>query len=134
MNTLFKSILCPIDFDDLYLDALELSKSLALQNNAKLYVINVMSEYGSEHGWEAGVRASLQRHARTQLAGQVPYEFVIHTGEVVSEILSAVQTFEADLIVIPTHGRRGLKRLTLGSVAERVIRESPVPVLTLRAR
>ena len=45
MTELFKSILCPVDFDELYLDALELSKKLAQQNNAKLYVLNVMSDY-----------------------------------------------------------------------------------------
>ncbi|HKN12672.1 MAG TPA: universal stress protein [Candidatus Binatus sp.] len=134
MDALFKSILCPIDFDELYLDALELSKSLAQQNNAKLYVLNVMSDFGSDQGWEAGGRMSLQQQARTNLAGQVPYEFVIRTGEVVNEILAAVAVFEADLIVIPTHGRRGLKKAMLGSVAERIVRESPVPVLTLRAR
>lgn len=134
MAELFKSILCPIDFDELYVDALELSKTLTQQNNAKLYVLNVMSDFGSEHGWDAGGRASLQRHARTQLAGKVPYEFVIRTGEVATEILAAVHTFEGDLIVIPTHRRRGLKRVVLGSVAERIVRESPVPVLTLRAR
>jgi hypothetical protein len=65
MTELFKSILCAIDFDELYPDALELSKSLTQQNNAKLYVLNVASEYRSEHGWEVGDRASLQRHART---------------------------------------------------------------------
>ena len=133
MTELFKSILCPIDFDELYVDALELCKKLTQQNNAKLYVLNVISEYGSDHGWEAGGRISLQQHARAQLLGKVDYEFVIRTGEVVSEILAAIRTFEADLIVIPTHGRRGLKRLTLGSVAERVLRESTVPVLALRA-
>ena len=68
------------------------------------------------------------------LQGKVDYEFVIRTGEVVSEILAAIGAFEVDLIVIPTHGRRGLKKVLLGSVAEQVIRESPVPVLTLRAR
>ena len=117
----------------MYGDALELGKNLTEQNNAKLYVLNVMSDFGSDRGWEAGGRVSLQRHARAQLAGKVPYEFVIRTGEVVSEILAAIQTFEADLIVIPTHGRRGLKSLMLGSVAERIVRESPVPVVTLRA-
>ena len=69
MKELFKSILCAVDFDELYLDALELSKNLAQQNNAKLYVINVMSEYDSDHGWEAGGRVSLQQHAKTHLAG-----------------------------------------------------------------
>ena len=59
---------------------------------------------------------------------------MIRTGEVVDEIIAAIQAFEADLVVIPTHGRRGLKRVVLGSVAERIVRESPVPVLTLRSR
>jgi nucleotide-binding universal stress UspA family protein len=134
MTELFKSILCPVDFDELYLDALELSRKLTRQNNAKLYVLNVMSDFGSDRGWEAGGRVSLQQHARAQLLGKVDYEFVIRSGEVVGEILAAIRTFEADLIVIPTHGRRGLKKVVLGSVAERVIRESPVPVLTLRAQ
>lgn len=40
------------------------------------------------------------------LAGHVPYELVIRTGEVLSEILAAIEAFEVDLIVIPTHGRR----------------------------
>ena len=133
MKALFKTILCPIDFDELYLDALELSKNLTEQNSAKLYVLNVISDFGSDRGWEAGGRLSLQQQARTQLQGKVAYEFVIRTGEVVSEILAAIRTFEADLIVIPTHGRWGLKRVVLGSVAERVIRKSPVPVITIRA-
>ena len=134
MKELFKSIVCPVDLDELYLKALEFSKTLAQQNNAKLYVVNVASEFDPDHGWEAGSRASLQRHARAELQGKVGYEFVIRKGEVVEQILAAVRTFEADLIVIPTHGRRGLKKLMLGSVAERVVRESPVPVLTLRVR
>ncbi|MGA7872417.1 MAG: universal stress protein [Candidatus Binatus sp.] len=133
MNALFKSILCPIDLDELYLDALELSKNLAQQNNAQLYVLNVMSEFDSEHGWSAGSRISLKEQARTALLGKVRYEFVIRTGEVVHEILAATRVLEADLVVIPTHGRRGLRSLVLGSVAERIVRESPVPVLTLRA-
>ena len=71
MTEVFKSILCPIDFDELYLDALELSKDLTQQNNAKLYVLNVMSDYGSDHGWEAGCRISLQQPAKTHLAGKI---------------------------------------------------------------
>lgn len=134
MTDLFKSILSPVDFDELYLDAIELSRKLTRQNNAKLYILNVMSDFGSDRGWGAGERISLQQHAGAQLQAKVDYEFVIRTGEVVSEIMAAIGVFEVDLIVIPTHGRRGLKKVLLGSVAERVIRESPVPVLTLRAQ
>ena len=109
------------------------AENLTQQNNAKLYVLNVMSDFGSDQGWEAGGRVSLQQQARMQLQDKVDYKFVIRTGEVVSEILAAIGAFEVDLIVIPTHGRRGLKKVLLGSVAEQVIRESPVPVLTVRA-
>jgi nucleotide-binding universal stress UspA family protein len=48
-------------------------------------------------------------------------------------IIAAQQRIGADLVVMATHGRRGLKHLMLGSVAERVIRESSAPVLTVRA-
>jgi nucleotide-binding universal stress UspA family protein len=133
MKELFKSILCPVDLDELYIEAPEFSRDLPQQNNAKLDVLNIASEFGSDHGWEAGSRASLRRHAPSELQGKVAYEFVVRTGEAVSEILAAVRAFESDLIVIPTDGRRGLRKLMLGSVTERVVRESPVPVLTLRA-
>jgi nucleotide-binding universal stress UspA family protein len=134
MNTLFKTILCPIDADELYLEALEFSRSIAQQNDAKLYVLTVVSKISLEHGLESSKRLGLQQHAQTALLNKVPYEFVIRTGEVVDEIITAIQAFKADLVVIPTHGRRGLKRVVLGSVAERIVRESPVPVLTLRSR
>ena len=48
------------------------------------------------------------------------------------QILEVVKARNADLIVMGTHGRRGLSRLFLGSVAEKVVRISPVPVLTIR--
>ena len=134
MKTFFKRILCPIDSDELYLEALEFSKTIAQQNDAKLYVLTVVSKFSSEEGLESGNRRGLQQYARTVLLDKVPYEFAVRTGEVVDEIIAAIQAFEADLVVIPTHGRRGLKRVVLGSVAERIVRESPVPVLTLRSR
>jgi len=49
------------------------------------------------------------------------------------EILRAARRARADLVVMGTHGRRGVSRLFMGSVAERVVRESRVPVLTVRA-
>ena len=53
-------------------------------------------------------------------------------GEPAEEILRVAALCEADLIVMGTHGRRGLARLLMGSVAERVVRKAPCPVLTLR--
>lgn len=55
-----------------------------------------------------------------------------HGASVPSAIMQAAQTFEADLIVMGTHGRRGVRRHLLGSVAETVLRSSRVPVLVVR--
>jgi len=49
-------------------------------------------------------------------------------------IVGQARKFRADLIVMGTHGRRGVRRMVLGSAAEGVVRESPVPVLLIRAR
>jgi nucleotide-binding universal stress UspA family protein len=57
---------------------------------------------------------------------------VLRRGRPWEEILAAAVDVEADLIVIGTHGRRGVSRVVLGSVAEKVVRVSPVPVLTVR--
>jgi len=57
----------------------------------------------------------------------------LRSGRPWEEILAAAREGNADLIVIGTHGRKGLPRALLGSVAEKVVRMSPVPVLTVRA-
>ena len=48
------------------------------------------------------------------------------------EILATIEAVGADLVIMGTHGRRGVPRLLLGSVAEKIVRTSPVPVLTVR--
>jgi universal stress protein A len=58
---------------------------------------------------------------------------VVRVGNAVDEILRASETEKVDLVVIGTHGRGGLAHLLLGSVAERVVRGSKVPVLTVRS-
>jgi universal stress protein A len=58
--------------------------------------------------------------------------YVLGHGDVVSAILTATDDVSADMIVMGTHGRRGLERFVLGSVAEQVLRRSPCPVLTIK--
>ena len=64
------------------------------------------------------------------LAGE---ERELLSGDPVRAILQSAQAWSADLIVLGTHGRHGLERFLLGSVAERVVRDSPIPVLTVHA-
>ena len=64
--------------------------------------------------------------------GEVRFELLARKGDAAREILRAVEERGVDSVVMATHGRKGLGRLLLGSVAEKVVRECPVPVLTVR--
>ena len=66
------------------------------------------------------------------LAERVPIETAVHYGDAAQEIVAAAHTLSAGLVVQASHGRRGLSRWLLGSVAEGVVREASCPVLTLR--
>jgi nucleotide-binding universal stress UspA family protein len=72
----------------------------------------------------------LADHCRTR--GRVG-EVVLRTGDARDVICQTASEVEADLIVMGTHGRRGLSRALLGSVAEYVVRTSKIPVLTVRS-
>jgi nucleotide-binding universal stress UspA family protein len=83
--------------------------------------------------FEEGASESLAdalREARTRYPRA---EALLRRGPAWQEVLAAVNDSGADLVVIATHGRRGISRALIGSVAERVVRLSPVPVLTIRA-
>ena len=58
------------------------------------------------------------------------HEMLVISGDPAEQVLNTARGLDADLIVMGTHGRKGLSHLVLGSVAERVVRESSVPVLT----
>ncbi|MEK7715145.1 MAG: universal stress protein, partial [candidate division NC10 bacterium] len=65
-------------------------------------------------------------------AAGIPVRWALEVGVPFEEIVKAAEKEGADMIVMGTHGRSGLNRLLLGSVAERVIRLAPCPVLTVR--
>jgi nucleotide-binding universal stress UspA family protein len=65
---------------------------------------------------------------------KVPVEHqLLFVGDPAAEILRVAQAVKADLIVLGTHGRTGLGRLLMGSVAEQVVRRAPCPVVTVKA-
>ncbi|KAB1194574.1 universal stress protein [Haloferax sp. MBLA0076] len=77
-------------------------------------------------------RDVLERVARTARAAGIDVETTVTEGTPESEILEFADRDDIDLVVMGTHGRSGLDRYLIGSVAERVVRSSPVPVLTVR--
>ncbi len=142
----YKRILCSIDFDGSSGLALEAAAVMALGGEATVCVfhavhINQLVDQGVIEGLAAGVLYEPQlEYARKKvdqmlvgMPAELKREIMIEIGDPGTCIIKAVTKIGADLMVTATHGRRGLKHLALGSVAERVVCEAPVPVLTVRA-
>ncbi|MGA9725226.1 MAG: universal stress protein, partial [Candidatus Binatus sp.] len=83
--------------------------------------------------FESECRERLEAIAGKKLTG-VRHEVFVACGNAAPEILNLAAERKVDLIVMGTHGRTGVKRFLLGSVAERVVRESPIPVLTVHPK
>lgn len=137
----FKHILVPTDFAKASTSALELGVQLAKAFDAKLTLVHVWeipiypymdfmlnsSVIGEvEDAATKGIASALAELQKTLPSAQAK----LKTGLPWQAILEAADEVGADLVVMGTHGRHGLSRLTLGSVAERVVRLAKVPVLT----
>jgi universal stress protein A len=136
----FSKILCPVDFDANSIAALEFAGELAQERNATLEILHVVPlPLGPEVAipfdkLERIARTRLERLARQKVSPKPRYTIHIRTGDPAGEAIHLAEQTGADLIVMATHGRRGLSRFVLGSVAERVVRESPCPVLTIKPK
>jgi nucleotide-binding universal stress UspA family protein len=143
MAHLYRSILVPIEFDDPSLLALDFAARIATDQRATLHVLHVAPQlpaFGepdvseNEHSpGEEKARLTLREIAKQHLTG-VNHE--IHTASAgpraLAKAIARVATeVNADMIILKTHGRKGLSRFILGSVAEEVLRTAPCPVLTL---
>lgn len=141
MAKFFEKILCPVDFDENSMAALDYACRLAAENEAVLYVVHAIFVPVTSPGLplekyppvsEGPAKMELEKIARDRLYGKVRYEIVARSGKPVDVVMKVANDIDADLIVMSTHGRRGVARLVLGSVAEGVVRESKRPVLTVR--
>jgi nucleotide-binding universal stress UspA family protein len=71
-------------------------------------------------------------HAVVPTDPSIPFEHKLMTGDPAAEIVRLAESEGADMIVMATHGRTGLRRLLMGSVAEAVVRRAACPVLTVK--
>lgn len=141
-----KSILCPTDFSEPSYEALGAACELAEHFGSDLTILHVVApipKVASNIGPSAfninTYQFELEKDAKKQLAKavieRVPENLKVHQlvthGNAADKIL---QTVKADLIVIASHGRTGWRDIFFGSVAEKVVRLSPVPVLTVSGR
>jgi nucleotide-binding universal stress UspA family protein len=143
-------ILVPIDFSASSHAALEYAGFLGGAVRAPLAVLHVWEPGGQAGpdalsimpgssrppGWEqtrADVRREVERFIQAVQALPASIDVRVEAGQPVEAILAAAKAVHADLIVMGTHGRTGLSRILLGSVAEAVMRRAACPVLTIRA-
>jgi nucleotide-binding universal stress UspA family protein len=146
----FKRILVPVDGSAPSRAGLEQAVALARSNRARLRLLHVVDASAVLRGPEPAISVGdlfemLAEDGRKLLASAaglarkrgIKAETVLHElhlGRVADRIVSESAKWRADLIVMGTHGRRGIGRLVMGSDAESVLRESRVPVLMVKAR
>ncbi|MBN1999501.1 universal stress protein [candidate division KSB1 bacterium] len=140
------NILCPTDFSDFSLQALKFASDLAQIFSAKLYIVNVVTplpvlETPVNVGFDPNrFQKEMQIHAQKTIKNfskkfvhpDVTTETIVAIGSEVDEILNVGKEKQVDLLVLATHGKSGIERLFFGSVAEKIIRHSTFPVLTIR--
>ena len=140
----FKKFIVPIDFGETSLFALDYAIEIAKQLGASITVMHALELpiYGFPDGAFVanaevagkitdGATAGLHAAIDARKHAGVSLESVLRQGAPDEEIEALAKSMGADLIVIGTHGRRGLARALLGSVAEKVVRMAPCPVLTI---
>jgi nucleotide-binding universal stress UspA family protein len=143
-----KKVLVPTDFSEPSAKALAYGKELARLFKSELHVLHVIEGLVDSFpvaGYVASLpefSSGLERHAKRELAEllseterqELRAVLATRTGSPSKEIGRYAEEQAADLIVMGTHGRGMMAHLLLGSVAERVVRTAPCPVLTVRER
>ncbi|HEV2495710.1 MAG TPA: universal stress protein [Terriglobia bacterium] len=138
-------ILCPTDFSEFSEKATDYALSLARHYEATLVLQHIVEPLTWGYAGYAmpdsvyQLYGELREHSETQLrelvkarGADLHTQVVVHVGTPIDSILSLAERQAIDLIVMGTHGRRGLDRLTMGSVTERVLRKAHCPVLAVR--
>jgi nucleotide-binding universal stress UspA family protein len=141
-----EKILCPVDFSEYSSKACDYAQSLAQHYGAKLLLQHVVQPLTSiypsyafpdslnEVFWNLETRAGeqLSEFVSARPSDGFKTERFVHMGTVPDCILAFADSQQADLIVMGTHGRHGFDHLTMGSVAEKVLRKAHCPVLVVR--
>jgi nucleotide-binding universal stress UspA family protein len=147
-SPVYKTILCPLDFSDASIRALEYALSLAKQADARLILLhaieNVLGDIAAErvgHLTLSEYHRYLEQEAAAKLKAVIPEEARVWstpiervtTGRAYREILQIIADEGVELIVMGVQGKGALDRLLFGSTTHRVIREARCPVLTLHS-
>jgi universal stress protein A len=140
-----RRILCPVDFSDFSRRGLDLAFALAARSGAEIIALHVTATppppsaafpevpafFPLDPTVSERLRRELDRFVAPSRTPDIPLRTVVVEGAPVTRILQEAGETGADLIVMGTHGAGGFERWVLGSVAEKVLRKAPCPVLTV---
>ena len=138
-----KNILVPVDYSDSGDAAMAYAVSLAKEYEAELHLVNVYEQpFAYVDGGFSGaalptvtpadLEAEEARLDQVTPGGDVNFRRKFIVGSPADELVNYAKDNAIDLVVMGTHGRTGLNRLLMGSVAEGVVRRAPCPVLTIK--
>ena len=142
----FETLLFATDFSESSEHAFQHALTLAKQFNSRLGIIHVINEPVDLRGFyvphisfdkleeeiEQGAQKVMEKFCRTHLSDYDKYDCYVVPGIPYEEIIKKAEEIDAKLIVMGTHGRTGFDHVLFGSTAEKVVRKSPVPVMTIR--
>ena len=139
---MFKKILCPVDFSDTSLNAANNAINFSMEIKAEITFIHIidiqaLQNIGDLSGGginDINLLIEEEKPVLSKLKDEcdkkgIKVKTVLTHGEPVSVILETIKEGGHDLIIMGTHGKTGLTRLVLGSIAENVVRKSDIPVL-----
>jgi universal stress protein A len=135
------NVLFPTDFSDRALAAFHVASALARDHHATLTILHVRDMPVVSFGEFGAVPPATPSRAEVMEKlnefeppdESVHVDYVVADGTAAEEIIREAADRNCDMIVMGTHGRTGLARLMMGSVAEEVVRRAPCPVLTLKS-
>ena len=136
-----KKVLVPVDFSENSKKILEAAGYFSGKCQAKLHVVFVVQSFDDYSGFfvphmpvakfEEEMVEAAEAKMKNFLADQGNIEAKVLVGDVAEEIIRHTEESGMDLIVMGTHGYKGIEKVMFGSVAEKVVRSSPCPVLTI---
>lgn len=148
MSLEIKNILVPTDFSENSKKAITYAIEFSKKFGSKLHLIFVIepvfypSDLGLSQipvfpintGLNIKAEENLVKFSEEFIQNDIKFDYIIKTGKPFIEIISAANEIMADLIIISTHGHSGFEQIIFGSTAEKVVRKSDIPVLTIRCQ
>lgn len=144
---MFNKIVCPVDFSEFTDEIIEYGVSIAKKFDSELHLLHVIPNLNYFTPYESFLTpenlVTMERSIEKEIDKDfqktikkidIPVKQTIKTGVTFVEILDYIKAEKIDLVVMGTHGRSGFEHILLGSVAEKIIRRSPCPVLTVRPK